>query len=85
MIETFIFRHEVVGLFEEKMSGGECPYPRLEKHGLLLVALVMLGGIMFFAEKKDKAMEARQDKENEKQQGVDIVDAWDTEKNDLLK
>ena len=59
-----------MGLFGLEESGGSL----LEKHGLLGVALVMLGGILFFAGNGGK------DKEKESA----VVDAWDTENSDLL-
>ena len=46
----------------------------LDKHGLLGVALVMLGGILFFTGRGDK----------EKEKEVEVADAWDTENSDLL-
>ena len=48
----------------------------LDKHGLLGVALVMLGGILFFT--------GRGDRDKEKEKEVEVADAWDTENSDLL-
>ena len=59
-----------MGLFDLEDSGGSL----LEKHGLLGVALVMLGGILFFTR------DGVRDKEKE----LAVVDAWDTENSDLL-
>ena len=47
----FIFiRHEVVGLFGLEESGSSW----LDRHGLLVVALVMLGGILYFPQREEK-------------------------------
>ena len=72
---VIIFRHEVVGFFEVDIKFGGSLF---DGHGLLVVGLVLLGGIMFFTGKEE-----RRDEKNEKQK-VDIIDAWDTSKNDLL-
>ena len=72
-----IFRHEVVGLLDVEKSGGSS---WIARHWPVVVALVMLGGILYFPRKEDK------DKEVGKQEKkVDVADAWDTEKTDLLK
>ena len=42
----------------------------------------MLGGIIYFSGKEDKNIKEDGVKE---QQGVEVVEAWDTEKNNLLK
>ena len=66
-------RKEIVGLFGLEDSGGSL----LDKHGLLGVALVMLGGILFFT--------GRGDRDKEKEKELEVADAWDTENSDLFK
>jgi hypothetical protein len=68
-----IVRHEVVGLFGLEESGSSW----LDRHGLLVVALLMLGGILYFPgrEVKDKGdkemMEEKIDEEGAKEEKVE--------------
>ena len=56
----FVFiRHEVVGLFGLEESGGSW----FDRHGLLVVALVMLGGILYFPGREVKANDDKEIKE----------------------
>ena len=76
-IFLLIFRHEVVGLLDVEKSGGSS---WIARHWPVVVALVMLGGIIYFPRKEDKDKEV-----GEQEKKVDVADAWDTEKTDLLK
>ena len=51
-------RHEVVGLFGLEESGSSW----FDRHGLLVVALVMLGGILYFPEREAKDKGGKKEK-----------------------
>ena len=67
------FRHEVGEMISSALKTDES---WLERHGLLVVALVMVGGFIYFSRGEVEG------KDNGKKE---VEDAWDTEKHDLLK
>ena len=79
----FMFiRHEVVGLFGLEESGSSW----LDRHGLLVVALGMLGGILYFPQREEKLENEKINDDETEQEKVDegtkekVADDWDTDK-----
>ena len=65
-IFLFIFRHEVVGLLDVEKSGGSS---WIARHWPVVVALVMLGRILYFPRTKDNVKVDKQEMQ------VDMADA----------